>query len=61
MKNPKIAKNPRVERVLAMVTPVLGIRSVKADDDAIVIALQPKPAGVPVLVKKVRERISGRV
>lgn len=58
MKNPKIAENPRVKRVLAMVTPVLGIRSVRADDDLVAIALQPKPAGVPVLAKKIKDKIA---
>lgn len=60
MKVDKIAQNPRVMRILELVTPVLGIKSVKTDEDAIVIALSPKPSGVPTVIERVRSRISGR-
>jgi hypothetical protein len=54
MKVPKIAANPKVRRVLELITPVLTIRSLSTEKDSIVIGLQPKPAGIPQVIHSVR-------
>lgn len=59
MKEPKFANNPKVKRVLELLVPVLGVRSIEARGDAIVMALQPKPEGVPKVIQTIRGRAIG--
>jgi hypothetical protein len=46
MKVPKIAENPRVRKLLSVVTPVLVIRDIRTEDDHLVIAIRPRLGGL---------------
>jgi len=54
MKDEKIASNPRVRRILDLVTPVLALRSIKTEDDHLVLAFRAIPGGVPEVVSRFR-------
>jgi hypothetical protein len=59
MKDAKIAQNPKVRKILEIIVPVLAIRSFGTEGDALVIALRPKPSGVPTMLQKVRAAVAG--
>lgn len=46
MKVPKLAKNERVRRVLRTLTPLVAVRSVETEGDALIVGLSPLPQGV---------------
>lgn len=46
MKVPKIAQNPKVVKLLSVVTPVLVIRDIRTEDDHIVISWRPRLGGL---------------
>ncbi|HEY4118986.1 MAG TPA: hypothetical protein VGM56_14070, partial [Byssovorax sp.] len=46
MKIPSIASNPRVQRALAVLTPVLGVRAIKTKDDHLDVHLSANLGGV---------------
>jgi hypothetical protein len=46
MRVPKIAQNPRVRKVLSVVTPVLVIRNISVQDDHVVVRWRPRIAGL---------------
>lgn len=48
MKVPSIAANMKVKRAIEIVTPVIGVRGISAEDDHIDIQLKANLAGVPV-------------
>ena len=54
MKDVKIANNPKVRRVLDLLSPVLQLRSIQTEDDNLVIAFRANPAGVPEVVSRFR-------
>ncbi len=54
MKLPKLAKNARVKRALAIMAPVIGIRSIETDRDHLWIKLRATPAGLPEAIGKLR-------
>ena len=54
MRDEKIAKNPKVRRILDLVVPILAIKSVRTEHDALVIALRAIPSGVPAVVGHLR-------
>jgi hypothetical protein len=47
MKVPAVAKHGRLRRVLAIVTPIVAVRSVETDRDHVYIALRASPRGLP--------------
>lgn len=54
MKEKKFAENPKVRRILDLIAPVLSVRSIRTEDDALVIALKAKPSGVPQVISRAR-------
>lgn len=55
MKVPKIASDPRVKRILGVLSPVLGIRSIETDRDHLYVKLRASPAGLPEAISKVKD------
>ena len=47
MKNPKIASNFRLRKVLQRLTPVVNVAALKTDGDFLIIGLRATPLGVP--------------
>jgi hypothetical protein len=45
MNVPKLASNPRVRDILSILTPALGVRSIRTDSDDLVVALRASPIG----------------
>ncbi|MFO0660467.1 MAG: hypothetical protein U0165_11640 [Polyangiaceae bacterium] len=60
MKEEKFANNPDVKHLLAIITPSLAIRSLVAEDDAIVIAFRPRIDGVKSSFEAARSFIQER-
>jgi hypothetical protein len=56
MKIPAIAKNWRLKRALAVVTPVMNVRAVETDRDHIYVALKAMPRGLPQAFAALRGR-----
>ena len=54
MKVPKIANNERVQKILSILSPVLGIRAIETDRDHLWIKLRATPAGLPEALGKLR-------
>lgn len=54
LKMPKIAENPRVRKILAVVTPVLEVRSIRTRDDHLDMHLRASIAGVPEAISAAR-------
>jgi hypothetical protein len=46
MKVPALAKNGRLKKALAILTPILGIRAIETDRDHLYVALRATPAGI---------------
>lgn len=57
MREEKLTKNPKFARVVGLVTPVLGVRAIRAEDDALLIELIPRREGVGELMAKAREAV----
>lgn len=58
MKVPKIASDPRVKRILGVLSPVLGIRSIETDRDHLYVKLRASPAGLPEAISKVKDIVA---
>jgi hypothetical protein len=43
---PALAKNGRLRKALAIITPVLGIRAIETDSDHLYVALRATPSGI---------------
>jgi hypothetical protein len=56
MKVPAIAKNWRLKRALAVVTPVMNVRAVETDRDHLYVALKAMPRGLPQAFAALRGR-----
>src|ERR1700722_10439847 len=54
-KIPKIAQNPRVRKLLGVVSPVLGIRAIETDRDHLYVAFKASPAGLSRSIEAIRE------
>ena len=54
MREPKITENPNVSKILGLLVPVLGLKSIGTEGDALVIALTPKPEGFPKVIQAVK-------
>jgi hypothetical protein len=46
MKVPKIAENPRLRKILSIVTPVINVRKIETDRDHLYVALKATPRGL---------------
>jgi hypothetical protein len=55
MKVPKIAENPRLRRILSIVTPVLNIRTIETDRDHLYVTLRATPRGFMRALEAIRE------
>jgi len=54
LKVPKLAQNPQVKRLLAILSPVVGIRAIETDRDYLYVKLRASPAGLPEAIGKMR-------
>ena len=54
LKVPKLANDPRVKRILAILSPVVGIRSIETDRDHLYIKFRASPTGLPEAIGKLR-------
>jgi len=57
MKDPKIAGNPRVRRVLSLVTPVVTAHGLETDDDHLELSFRPLPDGVRPAASAIRKHL----
>jgi hypothetical protein len=57
MKDPKIAGNPRVRRILSLVTPVVTAHGLETDDDHLELAFRPLPDGVRPAASAIRKHL----
>jgi hypothetical protein len=51
---PALSGNGRLRRALAIVTPVIGIRTVETDRDHVYVALRTRPRGLPQALAAIR-------
>jgi len=51
IKIPKLAQNPRFQKALAAVTPVLSIAQIKTEDDLLIIGIQAAPRRIVEAVR----------
>jgi hypothetical protein len=56
LKVPKLARDVRLRRALAVISPVLGIRAIETDRDHLYVKLRATPAGLPEALGKLRTR-----
>ena len=56
MKIPKIAENPRVRKLLAVLTPVVGIKVIETDEDHLYVALKATPLGILQVIDALRDK-----
>jgi hypothetical protein len=54
MQVPALAKNPRVQKIVGAISPVLSIRDVASHDDAIFVGLRIRPTGLPFMIAALR-------
>jgi hypothetical protein len=54
MKDPKIARNPKISRIIGLVTPLVGIRAIETDWEHLDDALSPFPEGIGEALEAVR-------
>src|SRR5687767_5188771 len=54
MKVPKLANDPKVRKLLSLISPVLGIRAIETDRDHLYVKLRATPAGLPEALGKLR-------
>ena len=54
MKVPKLANDPKVRKLLGLISPVLGIRAIETDRDHLYVKLRAMPAGLPEAFGKLR-------
>jgi hypothetical protein len=56
LKVPKLARDARIRRALAVISPVLGIRAIETDRDHLYVKLRATPTGLPEALGKLRAR-----
>jgi hypothetical protein len=54
MKMPALGNNPRVNKIIGAISPVLSIRDVGSHDDALFVGLRIRPAGLPHMIAALR-------
>jgi hypothetical protein len=59
MKVPKIAENPRLRRILSVITPVLNVRAIETDKDHLYVVLRATPRGVRKAIAALRAARNG--
>lgn len=57
MKVPKLANDPRVKKLLEVLSPVVGIRAIETDRDHLYVKLRATPAGLPEAISAVRNAV----
>jgi hypothetical protein len=57
MKIPAIAENPRVKQLLAVATPVVGVRAIKTKDDHLDVHLKADLSGLSAAIAAARGRV----
>ena len=57
MRDDKLTRNPRFARAMSLVTPVLGVRRIGTDGDALVVELLPRREGVSTFLERAREAV----
>lgn len=57
MKDPKIAANPMVQRVLPLVTPVVTAYALETDDDHLEVTFRPLPDGLRPAASAIRRHL----
>jgi len=57
MKDPKIAGNPRVRRILSLITPVVTANGLETDDDHLEVTFRPLPDGVRPAASAIRRHL----
>ncbi len=55
MRDDKLTRNPKFARAMSLVTPVLGVRKIGTEGDALVVELLPRREGVGTLWSRARE------
>ncbi len=50
----KLADNPRVQKILGLVSPVLSIREVETGGDDLLVGLRVRPTGLPMAIAALR-------
>ena len=56
MKVPQIANNPRLRRILSIVTPIINVRTIETDRDHVYVTLRATPRGLRKALLALRER-----
>jgi hypothetical protein len=54
MKVPKVETNARLRKLLAVATPVLGVRAIRSKDDHLDVHLRATPSGLPASIAAAR-------
>jgi hypothetical protein len=54
MKNPKIAANEKIRRILGTLTPVVNVSALKTEGDFLILALRATPLGIPRAITAAR-------
>ena len=54
MKNPKIARNDKMRRILGTLTPVVHVSALKTEGDFLILALRATPLGIPRAINAAR-------
>jgi hypothetical protein len=54
LKMPKLAADPRVRKILGVLTPILGIHAIETDRDHLYVKLRATPAGLPEAIGSLR-------
>lgn len=57
MKDPKIAGNPRVRRILSLITPVVTAHGLETDSDHLELSFRPLPEGVRPAASAIRRHL----
>lgn len=53
MKVPKLANDARIQKLIGVISPVLGIRAIETDKDHLYVKLRATPAGLPEAIAAV--------
>ncbi|MEB2311946.1 MAG: hypothetical protein OZ921_20530 [Sorangiineae bacterium] len=59
MKEPKLARDPRLARLIGLITPLLGVRAIETDWEHLDVALRPFPDGILEAVEALRAALQG--
>ena len=54
LKIPKLSDNPKLRKVLAVATPVLGVRAIRSKDDHLDVHLRATVSGLPIAISAAR-------